>query len=278
MKNTKDTMQIDLKNDFDVKVECLQKLIDLMFEVLRSAYLNYGDDYGKTRMYSNRQLCMGSMLVALNNGKASIALAKNGLFYQIHYISRNMFELVVNLYYMLDDDSEFDERFERYKRYSREVLPYRVIEVMKTYPEHVKDPPLEKIIAEKKMLFLKFKGKYSINGKISLESWSGRKLPDLIKKITDQKAKDDLMRLYHFIAKTNNFFLHPTWYYFESALKEAVSRIDYAVRIAQITMIFSSGETVTRKFLKYFPKRRPEYQRKLAHLYDTFYSIKKPSN
>lgn len=278
MKNTKDTLQIDLKEDFNVKLECLKKLVNLMFDVLRSAYRHYGGDYGKTRMYPNRQLCMGTMLVALNNGKASMVLVDKDLFYQIHYISRNMFELVVNLYYILDDDREIDERFERYRRYSKEVLPYQVMQVMKKYPEHVKDSPVEKDFAEKEKRYWKFRDKYAMNGKINLENWSGMKLPVLIEKIKDQKAKDELMLLYHFIAKTNNLFLHPTWHYLESALKDAVSRIVYAERIAQITMIFSSGEKVTRKFLKYFPKSRPEFQKKLAHIYESFYSMKKPVN
>jgi hypothetical protein len=278
LKNTKDTLQIDLKEDFNVKFECLKKLVNLMFDVLRSAYRHYGGDYGETRMYPNRQLCMGTMLVSLNNGKASMALVDKDLFYQIHYISRNMVELVVNLYYILDDDREINERFERYKRYSKEILPYQILQVIKKYPEHVKDPPVEKDFAEKEKQYRKFRDKYAMNGKINLENWSGMKLPVLIEKIKDQKDKDELMLLYHFIVKTNNLFIHPTWHYLESALKDAVSRIDYAVRIAQITMIFSSGEKVTRKFLKYFPKSRPEFQKKLTQIYESFYSIKKPAN
>lgn len=261
-----------LKKEYRARLEYLKKLSVLMDEIFSSALSNYRS---LKRMHPRRMLCMGSISIAKRNIDASVLLIETELSQQVHYISRNMYELTANLYYILDDESVWEQRLERYRRHSGQVLPYKVMRVMEKYPQYAIGINPDKDFPKKKNAYAEFKQKYEVKGKkFNDGTWSGKKLDLLIESLKDTKDKEALMEFYHSIVKQNNFFLHPSWFYLMETVKESVAKADgrkdeksdFKDNTALLTMMFLSGRLVVSKFLDHFPKGRPEFLKRLADI------------
>lgn len=269
--------QESLKEDYLIRLEYLKHLVNLMNDIILSAWKNCGA--GTKRMYPYRQLCIGTLIVARNNAEATIHLVDAELIHQVHYISRSMLELTINLYYILDDEAERDARLERYRRYSDEVLPFKVLQVARKYPDRFKSQITEEQAEVKEKRCKGFLARYKrSSGKDpSEESWSDMKMPDMIKKIINEEDRKELQTLYDFIVKLNNWYLHPSWYYLKSATADLVNpNRDHQESIAQMTMIFTAGEKIVMKSLANFPRGRPEFQARLTEIGGWFRSEKNP--
>lgn len=266
--------QNDLMEDYIVKLEYLKRLVNLMNDIYLSAAKYYGAE--KKRMHPHRQFCMGTLIVARNNAEAAVNLLEANLVDQIHYISRSLWELTINLYYIMDSDATRDARLERYRRYSDEVLPFKLIKVAKKYPDMFKDDIAEGPYEKKEKRYKDFMEYYknASGDKLNTQSWNGMAMDKMINDLVNDGVKQKIMELYDLVVKSNNYYLHPSWYYLKKATfgVTEVNR-DYQGSIVQMTMIFSAGHKIMEKFLECFPKKRPEFQRRLKETVDRFLSI-----
>jgi hypothetical protein len=266
----------DLKEDYLAWLKCLKLVVNLMNDIYLSAWENYGS---AKRMYPHRQLCMGTLIIARNNTEAAIHLVGASLIHQVHYISRNMLELAINLYYILDNKAERESRLERYRRYSDEVLPFKVLKVANKYPDEFRGQVKEGMTEVKEGRHKEFLQRYG-NGSarsVNTQSWSGMTLDRMIGLLTDNAKKRDLTLDYEFIMKLNNWYLHPSWMYLKLAVEDtAVRDKDYQDYMAQMAMIFRAGEKIIVKFLDNFPKGRPVFQERLTEISGLFRFEKNP--
>ena len=246
-----------LKEDYEVRFEYLKHLVNLMNDIFLAAWGKYGT--GKMRMYPHRQLCMGTLIVARHNTEATIHLIEKKLIHQVHYISRSMLELTINLYYILDDKSERDARLERYMLYSDEVLPRKALMAKRKYPDAFKGGISEQQGEVKEKRYRDFLERYSNSStpNVNTQSWSGMTMDKMIVGILNKETRKELQTLYDLIIKSNNFYLHPSWYYLKNAVVGTTKADrDYQESIAMMTMLFMAAEKVVSKFLENFPKGR----------------------
>lgn len=232
------------------------------------------EDYHPKKLYPFRELCLGYLLIANNNAKATLPLIKANLVHQIHYVSRNMFEMVVILYYIDDDKSKKEELINRYFAFNSSIVPYKAMISMKEYPapfEGIRTDKRDEEIIEGRKEFIKRYGKET-------QTLSGKLLPDMIKAINDTETKNDLLKRYRLMTQMNNNFLHPTMQHFESAKKDFVSKeVDYKIRIMQLHSVSTSADLIIQKFLESFQKGRPNFRRRLTEINENYSSIMESS-
>jgi len=255
------------EGDYRIRLEHLTKLVNLINDIFLSAWENYG---ASKRMYRHRHLCMGTLLVARQNTEATVYLIQAGLVHQVNYISRNMLELTINLCYILDDETQRDARVDRYIRYSDEILPYRAWQASEKYPEmFVKKQASQDRIETIRQRYGAFVERYreKQNKDPNIESWIGMNMGRMIDAMKNEETRQGIRVLYDIVARSNNFYLHPSWYYLKSAISETVKPDkNYEETASQMTMIFLTACKVVTTFLEQFPKRRPEFLEKLGHI------------
>jgi len=262
--------QEDLEETFKVRITFLKEQVKLMTDIFENARKNYATKT-KYRIYNYRYFCIGSLLIARNNADATAHIIDDNP-YQIHYISRNMCELTVNLYYIFDDDSLREERLKRYIDFNHAVLPYKAMEIIKKYPDVFKDTKGEERFAEIERKLDEFRMKYK---NFSKNYWSGMPLDKMIWKLQNKETRDDLLALYNFVVKSNNDYLHPSWHYMNKVIKDTINRtMDYETRIMLLSTIFAAGNLIIKKFLDQFPKGRPDFLKRKEELKGWFHSVK----
>ncbi|HBR22284.1 MAG TPA: hypothetical protein DD713_06935 [Nitrospiraceae bacterium] len=238
--------------------------ISIIDKMLQSASVNY---ITSNRLFPYRELCFGFLVVARNNTEATLKLIEANLVDQIHFISRNTFEMMVILYYIDNDKFKRDELTQRFFDYHI-VTAHRAMHIIESYPRSFVGVITEGNANEIKRDYDAFLTKYSQDGKKpSLTTWSGKNLSDMIDTISDENCKNDLMKRYKFMISANNYFLHPTELSLrQSILKYRESEISYKLRVKQIHSVLTSVDLIIHKYLEQFPKGRPAFKRELKDI------------
>jgi Family of unknown function (DUF5677) len=259
----------DIKEDYLVRLEYLKHLVNLMDDIYLSVRKNYG-----TAMHPHMLLCVGTLRVACHNAEATIHLVDAELIHQVHYISRNMWELTINLYYILDKESQRDARLERYLRYGDEVLPFKLLEAVK---DHFEDDISEQLATRKEKKYRTFQEEYKTSkGKApDTSSWSGMNMYDMVDKLNNEEIKTEFKTFYKLLVKSNNLYLHPSWLYLKEAIAYTMgSYRDYQSRMNLMNSVFTAGKKIVEKVLEHFPEGRPEFQWRMVEINGWFRSKK----
>lgn len=258
------------------QIRLLKVQTDLMTEIFYSALKNYAINK-IPRMYRHRQLCLSSLLIARTNAEAAYVLLEQGIIYPVHYISRSMFELVVNLYYILDKENERDNRLERYIRFSDAVLPYKIHEIMQDQPElfpgDMKNPQQIERVKEK---YGEFEKKYRKDN-WSKNYWSGMDLKRMIEYLSDPAIKKEMLVRYKLVTNLNNTYLHPSWVYIRKIARQTTHQeaANYQDRSTLVATNFESAHWLIKKVLANFPKGRSAFLKCADEISASFYSIKR---
>lgn len=240
-------------------ITVFKEKIKLMDDMAESAIQNYHPK----KIHPFRELCLGYFMIANNNSKAALRLIEDDLVHQVHYISRNTFEMAVTLYYIDDDKSKKDNLIERYFKYNASIVPYKTLNSMKEYPkafEGIRTDKRDEEILKAQTEFIKKYGK-------EINSWSGKFIPVMIKDIKNTEIRNDLLKGYSIMVKMNNNFLHPTRQYILTAIKDFTSKkVDHKVRVMQLHSVSTSADFIMWKFLDNFSKGRPVFKKRLSEI------------
>lgn len=242
--------------------------IQLMDDITASVIKNYHPK----KIYPFREICLGYLLIAHSNAKATLFLINENLVHQVHYISRNTFEMVTTLYYIDDDESKKDALVERYFKFNASIVPFKAMKAMHEYPETFREITTnerDKEILREHDAYIKMYGK-------NTQTWSGKNLPDMIKSLKDDETKNDLLKRYKLMVNMNNNFLHPTRQYIIQSIKDAIKReVDYKIRVMQLHSVSTSADLIIHKFLDNFPKGRPAFKQRLKKINEEYEVIRK---
>jgi len=246
--------QYTWKQAEEATVPLFRSQIYLMDKMAQSVNKDY---IASNKLFAFRELCLGCLLIGRNNSEATLCLIKDNLVDQVHYISRNTFEMMVILYYIDNDKLKRDELAQRFFDY-QSIVSYQAKQVMTDYPESFIGIRTEENDREVEQNHNAFILKYTQDGKKpDLKSWSGKNLYSMIACLTDKKLKDDLMKRYQVMIKANNNYLHPTIQSLrQSIIKYLEGEIDYKFRVMQLHSIITSVDLIILKFLEQFPKGR----------------------
>jgi hypothetical protein len=240
--------------------------IVLMDEMLQSVSKNYID---KNKLFLFRELCFGFLWFGRNNSKATISLIKENLVDQVHYISRNTFEMMVILYYIDNDNDKLkrDELAQRFFNY-QSVLSRQVMKVITDYPESFTDLKTEGQDRVIEQGYKDFISKYKEKGeKLDLKSWSGKNLYAMIDCFNNKEQKIDLMKRYQMMIKVNNNYLHPTYQSLrQSILRFLMDETDYKLRVTQLHSVTTSIDLIMQKFMEHFSKDRIAFRNRLRDI------------
>ena len=215
-------------------------------------------NYPKARIYPFRELCLGYLLICKDNLEATVCLLDKNLGDQINYINRNMFEMVVTLFYISDDKSKKEERTKRYFDYNDAVVKYRHKEMILKHKDIFPGGLLEEQIKLIDQHYKKFENEYH---KPNRQSWSGLKIDKMIESLSSSDEKDKLLKHYQVAVYLNNQFLHPSILHIRSAFKAFFENKSnhHAIMLQVMTTLYLAGYIVD-KFLSEFQKGRPAFQ------------------
>lgn len=247
-------------------VPLFRSQIVLMNKMAQSVSRDY---IARDKLFPYRELCFGYLLIGRKNAEATLHLIKANLVHQVHYISRNTFEMMVTLYYIDNDKSKRDELTQRYFDYQG-VKAHQAMKLMTDYPEPFIGIRTEENDKEVEQNYNVFIAKYTQGGKKpDLSTWSGKKLDKMIDSLTNKELKNDILRRYRIMVSMNNNFLHPTIQYLKQSILEYLKvEIDYKVRIMQLHSITTTMDLIIQKFLEHFPKGRPAFRKQLSDIND----------
>jgi hypothetical protein len=172
-----------------------------------------------------------------------------------------MFEMVVNICFIDNDDSERQGLVERYFKYGI-IGAYKTLEKMKKYSSMSQAGRTLQKEREVESNYEFFKNKYKDSkGKINLNSWSGKTLPAMIKEIKDTKLRENVTTGYDMMADINNQFLHISQQYLGIVIAEEFDgNIDYKMRYTQLSSFMISTGLIIEVCFKYFQKNRPAFK------------------
>ena len=142
--------------------------------------------YPSKRIYPFRELCLGYLLICRDNLEATVSLFEKDLGDQINYINRNMFEMVVTLFYIVDDKSKKEERTKRYFDYNDAVIKHKHKEMIQKHKDIFKDGLPEEQIKAIDNNYAKFHDKYK---KPNTQSWSGLKMDKMIDGLSSRMVR-----------------------------------------------------------------------------------------
>lgn len=190
----------DWKNIEKRVLPLFREEIKLMEDMAKSTVAPY---VMRHKLYQFRQVCLGYLLITKNNAQATIRLIKANLVHQIHYISRNTFEMVVTLYYIDNNKSQKDILTGRYFDYSK-VQAYEAMKMINEYPEIFGGIGNEERDKQIQKGYDDFVSRYKTGDKkLNLKTWSGKNLRQMIEDITDDEIKIDLLHRYRLMVRLN---------------------------------------------------------------------------
>jgi hypothetical protein len=172
-----------------------------------------------------------------------------------------MFEMVVNLCFIDNEDSKREELVERFFDY-RYRDAFKALRTMKNYPSIPQAVRTEQKDRDVEQGYTYFKNKYKdVNGKIDPRTWSGKTLPDMIKCIKDKTLCENLMTGYDTMTETNNRFLHLSYDYVRTVIDGEYKRVtDYQMRYTQLSSLMVSADLIIKKCFLHFQKNRPAFK------------------
>jgi hypothetical protein len=195
----------------------MHELVELFSVMVVSSRANY-----MNKLYPARELCVGYLLLCRDNLKATILLLENNQGLQLYFISRNIFEIAVTLFYILSDVKEMDKRIDRYFEYNNSIKRQQGINILsklaKLGYDHTSNVNSEEINQKCKL----FKEKFGKNGKLRDDTWSGLHMVQMIESLSGQE-KEELLEAYEIGIKISNSFLHPTRFSLRQAIDDFFS-------------------------------------------------------
>lgn len=236
--------------------------IKLMDDIARFIKINYLER--KKRRSPLRELCLGYLLISRANAQATLLLIEANLVHQVNYISRNTCEMVVNLYYIDDDQSKREDLTKRYFEY-HSVKAYQTMKTINDFPDDfsgITTPEQDKKIKED---YANFIAKYTVSGKKpNINTWSGKNLKEMITAISNSEMRDALLKNYKFVTRMNNNFLHPGIQSQRAAIRNYLKvDIDYIIRVMHLNSIHTFTGLIIKKLLEHFSKGRLEFVKRL---------------
>lgn len=256
--SNKQELLINYKSDF---LSVMHELVELFGDMVVSSRANY-----MNKLYPVRELCVGYLLLCRDNLKATILLLENNQGLQLYFISRNIFEIAVTLFYILSDAKETDKRIDRYFEYNNSIKRQQGINIMsklaKLGYDHTSNVNSEEINQKCKL----FKEKFGKNGKLRDDTWSGLHMVQMIESLSGQE-KEELLEAYEIGIKISNSYLHPTRFSLRQAIDDFFSeKIDYEIQLPAVSLIVGTSHAIAYKYLTQFPKGRPEFTEQLEDI------------
>jgi Family of unknown function (DUF5677) len=266
---------IELKEQY---VSIINEVIKIMEDMARAVPSNYSDK----KIYPFRDLCLGYLLICKSNVEAALRLFENNLGDQINYINRNMFEMVVTLFYINDDNNKKDERVTRYFEYNNAILNYRTKESILKYHDSLSKKISDELNKKINQKYKDFGEKYCKkegNKKPSKHSWSGMKISEMIESLSNQSDKEKLLKHYKIAITLNNAFLHPTITYIRIAFSEFYEhKTNYNLLTLQAVTVLHLAGYIIDIFLSQFQKGRPAFQARIEAAGNKFNQLENELN
>ena len=241
-------------------ISILQDTITLLEEMSSS----FRHDYHPKRITNFRLLCYGYLVISKNNIKTSLLLIENGLLYQIHPISRSIFEIVVNLNYIDADDSERNERTKRFFDYQY-VDRYNVLHTMESISEIPQDVRTKEQDDKIQHDYSEYLKRYNMQKRErGITNWSGFNLVEMIQRIPDDNRRNDLLKGYKLVPKIDNQYIHPSIEYLKNIVRDEYhDNLDRDLsEVRLLESIYLSTSKIIEIYLKHFQKNRMVFQRR----------------
>ncbi len=261
------------KHDWGKRKNTLISILEDTITLLDDISHSFQNDYPQTRISHFRYLCFGYILISRDNIRTSLLLLRNNMIYQVHNYCRNMFEMVVNLTYINDDKSEMEKKLKRFFDY-KYVQEYNLLDTLKQYPTIV--PELKKenkdsIIQENYNHYILH---YNIKKKV-VTDWSGLSLYKMMKNISDEKKRDDLLKGYLMFNRINNQYVHPSIEFIGRIIEEEYQNDvndDYKnqILVSLLESIYVSVFLIIEIYLDHFQKNRQTFRNKCNELETRF--------
>lgn len=248
------------KIDFKKLKEQHIPIINEIIKIMNDMALAVPKKYNENNMYPFRELCLGYLLICKNNVEAAFRLLENSLIHQINYINRNMFEMVMTLYYIDDDSHKKEERVTRYFEYNGAVINNKVRNVLLKYQGLYKKELPQKIHKELDQKYKHFVDKYKKQDgkKYNERTWSGLNLFSMLEGLSNHETKEKLLKHYQIVISMNNDFLHPTIAHIRSAVSDFYSgKANHSVGLLHMRTVIHLAGFIVEKFLSQFQKGRP---------------------
>jgi Family of unknown function (DUF5677) len=256
----------------DKIIPILEDTIILLEDMSRS----FQNDYHINKISHFRSLCYGYILISKYNINTSLLLFRNKKMYQVHYISRNMIEMVINLFYINSDKSERKERVKRFFDY-RYVQEYNLLDTLKHFPEEFREFRNKNQEVKTEKNYNKYKSRYKITQKF-VTDWSGISLYQRIEKISDEQKRKFLLRFYYLTTRNDNQYVHPSTKYIRSIIDEEFRTgvnddKNKMVESSLLESIFISVSMIIGIYLEHFQKNRQIFRNKYDELETRFRNI-----
>jgi len=258
-----------LKNYKDDLLSVLHELIEACGDMALSCRGNYVN-----KLYPVRELCLGYLLLCRDNLKATILLLENNQGHQLYFICRNIFELAVTLFYILDAPIKMDERTDRYFAYNNSIKRQLGINILSKLAELGYTCPTETNSEKVNKNCEDFKEKYARDGKLKDDTWSGLNMVQMIESFSGS-VKEEFLQTYHIGIKISNSYLHPTRTSLRQAIEDFYSgKIDYKFQLPATSFIAGLSLAIADKYLTQFSKGRPKFIERLEDIRTKLESFK----
>jgi len=224
--------------------------------------LNFLDDFinnikkhyiAKFEKQPFRFLCFGYLKITQNNLRAIVTLAENNIIDQIQYITRNILEMVVTLYYL--GNGERDKLANRFL-YFEKVFKYKFMKAMEEHPRLFKVLLDEGKIEEKEEEFEIYKRDYGLISN-HINSWSAKNLFEMIDNINDEADKKHILKCYRIMAAWDKSFMHPTEQYLKQLFEIKPDSVDF-YNYKNIRLVYTKelSDLIIKKCFNRFSKSR----------------------
>lgn len=239
LKRNKDEWEISYKKIIPV----IEKQMIFVEEIITSFMEN--NDVNKISDF--QLLCLGYLIIAKNNLKATYLLVTENLFHQAHLIRRNMFEMTLNLFYM-DHNIDYarDVLVERYFDHGV-VRSYDALQTMLRHPEGFENVRNEVNDNTVMTAYHNYLTKYGLVRKP--QTWSGKTLDKMIASISDEKYQSLFLEEYALLNRVDNWLLHPSALYVKMAIEaEEFNNKYYATKTALLSSMYQLTHRIISKF------------------------------
>jgi hypothetical protein len=241
-------------------VPVFSSTILFMDKILHLAAANY---IRTNKLYTFREICFGFLHIGRNNSQATLMLLEANLVDQIHYISRNTFEMALTLYFIDNDKSTRDSLAQRFKDY-RCVVSHKVKNKLGKYKSIFGEMTKEEDDAKIEKDYKTFISKYGCD-KNQLQTWSGKKMDKMIDILSDEELKSNMLRHYDLVTWANNMYLHANPLSLQESIRKYLrDEIDYKNRVMLLGSVFTTVLWIIEKALEQFSKNRIELTNDLS--------------
>jgi hypothetical protein len=244
----------DMEDRYKVAIDMAHHILTAYVELGNDILKKVTSEYDRKRFNEFRIILITYIRIAINNAEAALHLIKGNYIHQIHYINRNMIEMVANLAYICK--SSFDKNKASIRFVEFDVfLKIKQLKQVEKYPDILFGLEVEEaqdFLEESKRKYI---DKY---GDGRHETWSGKSLHALIDEVEEPEFKKSLKKLYDITTTIDNQYLHANMRYILDIItgksKEASNRLLLLEILAHYMDIF-----IYMYFESDFAKGRPGF-------------------